>query len=212
MTWKINPHIPGWNGLPILNIIAEHAAAVPENGLIVELGALFGRSTYSLGWNKKESVKLVTIDIWTDIHLKNHPRGIYDPNTCGERESVILNSRIKQPENMLSSLDYVNMWALWTKDIPNLCPRKGRTSQPNVDLPNIDFIYHDANHTYEGVRDDLIHWWPNLKPGGVFIIDDYEHQFEGLMRAVNEFMMANNLGPHAEVLPTNRNLLIRKPL
>jgi len=31
-----------------------------------------------------------------------------------------------------------------------------------------DWIYIDALHTYEGVRDDIQYCWPRLKPGGLF--------------------------------------------
>lgn len=32
---------------------------------------------------------------------------------------------------------------------------------------SLDFVYIDACHQYEAVRDDLSTWWPKLKPGGV---------------------------------------------
>ncbi len=38
-----------------------------------------------------------------------------------------------------------------------------------------DFIYIDANHTFEAVYDDLVAWWPKLKMGGLFAGDDYTY-------------------------------------
>jgi cephalosporin hydroxylase len=38
---------------------------------------------------------------------------------------------------------------------------------------SMDFVYLDANHSYEAVRDDLIAWWPKVKRGGMLAGDDY---------------------------------------
>jgi hypothetical protein len=39
-----------------------------------------------------------------------------------------------------------------------------------------DWIYIDASHTYENVMNDLNHWYPKLKKGGLFSGDDYGSQ------------------------------------
>ena len=36
-----------------------------------------------------------------------------------------------------------------------------------------DFVYLDANHSYEAVAADLEAWWPKIRPGGLFAGDDY---------------------------------------
>jgi len=38
---------------------------------------------------------------------------------------------------------------------------------------SLDFVYLDANHSYESVKEDLECWWPKVKPGGLFAGDDY---------------------------------------
>ena len=51
-----------------------------------------------------------------------------------------------------------------------------------------DLIYIDASHDYEDVRVDLEAYWPLLNEGGVIFGDDYnEHQWPGVVEAVNEF-------------------------
>lgn len=58
-----------------------------------------------------------------------------------------------------------------------------------------DFIYIDAGHDYDSVRDDLKAWWPKLKEGGVFSGHDYFPDIRiwrgkacGVYQAVNEFV------------------------
>lgn len=62
-----------------------------------------------------------------------------------------------------------------------------------------DFIYIDAWHSYESVKEDLNHWWPKLKVGGLMCGDDYmdfdcpgECRF-GIIQAVEEFAEKNGL-------------------
>jgi FkbM family methyltransferase len=72
-----------------------------------------------------------------------------------------------------------------------------------------DFIYIDADHSYEGVVKDIVAWWPKIKKGGLFCGDDYipddgdiwlTGQGEpiyagkfGVRKAVNEFVKDKNL-------------------
>ena len=62
-----------------------------------------------------------------------------------------------------------------------------------------DFIYIDADHAYESVKNDLSYWWLKLKKGGLICGDDYmdfdcpgECSF-GVIQAVEEFVEKNNL-------------------
>jgi len=49
-----------------------------------------------------------------------------------------------------------------------------------------DFIYIDANHSYEAVKDDIATWYPFLRVGGVMAGHDYSKRFTGLRCAVAE--------------------------
>ena len=56
----------------------------------------------------------------------------------------------------------------------------------------LDFVYIDARHDYESVREDLGLWWPRLRPGAIIAGHDYvEGEFPegtfGVRRAVDEF-------------------------
>lgn len=59
-----------------------------------------------------------------------------------------------------------------------------------------DFVFLDADHSYEGVRADIAAWAPKVKPGGWLGGHDYENpnfpKF-GVTRAVNEYASATGL-------------------
>jgi hypothetical protein len=56
-----------------------------------------------------------------------------------------------------------------------------------------DWIYIDADHSYEGVKDDIVNWWPKLKKGGLLSGHDYNpsendpnFKMYGVKKAVDE--------------------------
>ena len=56
-----------------------------------------------------------------------------------------------------------------------------------------DWVYIDANHSYEAVRDDLAAWLPKIKNGGFIAGHDYmNHAYFGVVRAVDEFVAKHN--------------------
>jgi len=61
-----------------------------------------------------------------------------------------------------------------------------------------DFVYIDANHKLEFIREDIKLWWPKVKSGGIFAGHDYLDGVitsgdYGVKTAVNEFATANGL-------------------
>jgi hypothetical protein len=38
---------------------------------------------------------------------------------------------------------------------------------------SLDFVYIDANHTYDGVKEDIRIWYPKVKKGGLLLGHDY---------------------------------------
>ena len=56
-----------------------------------------------------------------------------------------------------------------------------------IDGP-IDFVYIDADHSYEGVYRDLCIWYEKVRSGGIIGGHDYGHvNFPGVARAIDEF-------------------------
>lgn len=57
---------------------------------------------------------------------------------------------------------------------------------------SIDLVFIDADHEYEGVRDDIAAWAPKVRPGGILAGHDYDQpDFPGVRKAVDEFCQPN---------------------
>jgi hypothetical protein len=62
-------------------------------------------------------------------------------------------------------------------------------------IPNnsLDFVYIDGNHSYEYVKRDIELYWPKVKKGGIIGGDDLGLHQPGVLKAVSEFILDNNL-------------------
>lgn len=70
---------------------------------------------------------------------------------------------------------------------------------------SLDFIYLDANHTYDAVTTDLNAWYPKLRIGGLMAGHDYLNAWPGeekykksyeVETAVQEFISGKNIDLH----------------
>ena len=65
--------------------------------------------------------------------------------------------------------------------------RKGcsREIAKEFDDNSLDFVFIDADHSYEGCKGDILAWMPKVKPGGWVMGHDYPMR-DGVRRAVDE--------------------------
>ena len=86
------------------------------------------------------------------------------------------------------------IWRMTSREAAELLPESG-----------LDFCYIDADHSYQGVRDDIRMWYPKVRPGGILAGHDYisdgtyEFGVFGVQKAVNEFVESASL----DLLVTN---------
>lgn len=58
-----------------------------------------------------------------------------------------------------------------------------------VEPRSMDFVFLDADHRYESVRDDIIAWTPALRSGGLLCGHDFSPTWPGVERAVRELIV-----------------------
>jgi hypothetical protein len=56
---------------------------------------------------------------------------------------------------------------------------------------SLDFVFIDASHEYEDVKDDISHWLPKVKKGG--IIAGHDYGFPEIKKAVNEILGSDSI-------------------
>lgn len=145
------------------------------NNNLCELGVFEGAGIKTLV--KSNPKLLIGIDLWQD-----------DNNwavTDGMTQS-------KMDENYREALQLLELYPAvqYIKDYTTNCADKFEDEY-------FDFIYVDADHSYEGCEADLINWWPKVKRGGILSGHDYfeaasKYKF-GVIQAVDEFRINNSI-------------------
>lgn len=77
-----------------------------------------------------------------------------------------------QHENTLT----LNEFTENTKGYSNISPCVGNSKimVPLFEDNKFDFIFIDGDHSYEGVKNDILVCWPKLKIGGIMAFHDYK--------------------------------------
>ncbi len=71
----------------------------------------------------------------------------------------------------------------------------GSSTEPEVlsSVPDgLDLVYLDADHTEQGVRDELTAWIPKVRAGGIIAVHDAV-QIHGVCKAVHEYAGSRDL-------------------
>jgi hypothetical protein len=130
------------------------------NGIGVELGSFKGQfaNTILNNWGGK----LLMVDVWREL-----PHQEYD-DASNHREHIDAYSQ--SMENIKGFEDRAYMLRM-----------KGEHACDFIQDESLDFIYIDANHTYDAVKQDLKLWYPKIKSGGLVMGHDYlpDYFYEG---------------------------------
>lgn len=158
---------------------------LPKNSICAEIGV-------SGGLNSDRIIKISTpkklflIDMWDHSKYRDLPPYYSTKSYNDDKE--------KTYENVINKYKNNNN----VKIIRKLSVDGSKDFDDNY----FDWIYIDASHDYESVKEDCLAWWPKIKKDGYLCGHDYFNRsiavptgniVVGVGRAVNEFIENNNL-------------------
>lgn len=164
---------PGWfhHGPKILELLEQHRPKV-----CVELGTFQGRSAIPVARSIARWRGVLTcIDTWSTDLFHAGPSSPWMLVTCARNvvSAGVTNVRFMPTTTAEAAKS-------WTEPI--------------------DYLYIDADHSYEAVLADLLAWVPHMKPGALLLGDDYGNPaFPGVKQAWDEFERAHWTGGRDEV-------------
>ena len=53
---------------------------------------------------------------------------------------------------------------------------------------SVEFVFVDAGHEFKMVKNDILSWYPKIKPGGIIAGHDYSDEFLGVKCAVDIYL------------------------
>ncbi len=208
MEIKINSNIPGWDNPIILSHLGKLVSELSPDANILEIGALFGRTSYVLGHNKPATATLTTIDPWMTYFYAHFVNTTIHDNKCSQESIDLISRYTKHNPERIEGDDFLALWKIFVGEVPNHVIVREYSPVRNREWPMFDLIYHDGPHDGDDVYNDLSFWFPKLKATSSFILDDYHRiQFPGLCEAVDRFVLENNLETK---MITERNILLRR--
>lgn len=172
--------IPGWFNFP--DLYREMVERFPSGSRFVEVGAWMGKSAAYLGVEIANSGKNITLDV------VDHFKG-------SEHEQDSAHAVAKKVD--VWKLCRNNLRPLWMTqhntdpghrngNIVKIVKKPSRSAAATYEDASLDFVFIDAGHTYNEVRDDIRRWLPKVRPGGVLAGHDYTSNWPGVVEAVKD--------------------------
>lgn len=146
---------------------------LPKNSIGAELGVYLGDFSQEI-LSVVDPKRLYLIDVWEFIELNYHDK------------------------LMRNNKHQLNAYKTTIKkfyECPNVFMIRAKTEIIKDIFPEsyFDWVYIDADHSYEGCMTDLINSDPLVKNDGLILGHDYtEKSFPGVVRAVEEFVKNKN--------------------
>jgi len=186
-------------------------------GDVVEIGSLFGRSAFALGWLAKrfDIGSMISVDPWDTGKIQDQ----------GERADI-LNSEINRIDfekvfksfllniSVLDNTSYIRDVSVKAIDTYSHAALKGKLLSKEIKPINITgkiaVLHIDGNHEYEQVLQDVNTWESKVIPGGWILLDDYEWVFGDGPRLVGDEMVAS--GHYDCSFVYSDTLFLRKPI
>jgi predicted O-methyltransferase YrrM len=170
MPWR--NEIPGWMNNVDLQCIESLAAQVPKNGIIVEIGSMFGRSSACWALSADPSVTVHCIDLFNEVKIFDHGAS---EEECNEQSYPIPNKIYNAKEEFVKH----------THDIPNIVAIEGRSPQDVIWNQNeIDILFIDAEHKNPSDWENIKFFAPFVKVGGLICGHDYNSAFPDILENV----------------------------
>jgi predicted O-methyltransferase YrrM len=153
-------NVEGWFDDPDAQIYTLAVNQVTAPAHFVELGSYKGRSAAYAAVeiaNSGKDIKFDCVDIWQSNLMYN------------DLDFEAFTTNMKSVENYYTAI-------------------KSDTLTASVKYFNnsLDFVFIDADHSYEAVKQDIQTWWPKIKVKGM--IGGHDEQHEPVRRAVKEVL------------------------
>ena len=162
--WNISTHTTKLERLRLYRLALKQ----PDDAVALEVGSYLGASACFLAEGLSRlpgNAKLLCVDTWHNDTMPEGPRDTYG-------------------EFLSNTKPYAGI----------IIPHRGLSEEVAATIkPDLDLLFIDGDHSYNGCRTDVLCWLPRLKKGGTFVLHDYSYYPE-IRKVVRELIDANQIG------------------
>ncbi len=148
---------------------------LPDGGFMVEVGSFRGRSLASVSHViKRKKIKVWSVDIFDHVLSEDYD----EPDVYSNKDGMLHD--FNKTMELFGLTDYVEVNVMTSLEGAEKC--RSLNLSP-------DFVFIDADHSYEAVKKDIEAWWPLVKDNGILGGHDYDHNnrgWPGVYKAVHE--------------------------
>lgn len=160
------------------NLYSSFVNELKDGDTMVEIGSYKGQSTVYMAveiCNSNKDIRFYAIDTWEGSKENK------------DKSSVHFSANLDDLYNT-----YVNNISSVQQYITNI-RADSVMSASMFKEKSINIAFIDACHEYECVYNDIIAWLPKIKNGGILAGHDYNHNWPGVNKAVDNLLGANNI-------------------
>lgn len=190
--------IPGQCDEEKLQALCDIARCLPLGDLL-EVGSLYGRSAFALGFlaARHKVGSLICVDPWNTGELSDQgPAAAIFTSQLGTIDSHQIFQIFLSSIALLENVGYIRSISTTAKSIYDRASQAGYLESPELGKitlsGRLSLVHIDGNHRYDFVKSDVDAWAPCLAPGGWLLLDDYVWAFgDGPQKVGDELL--NNL-------------------
>lgn len=147
--------------------LQDLARSLPADPVIVNIGAGAGTSGLAFAESRRD-LTLYTVDIQSES----------SPFGCLEAEKTVLREAgfdVDSYHTRFHQYCYpsIHLGKAWLKPFGIYQEPSGEVNH-GIGQKLVDMVFVDGEHSYEGCKGDIEAWLPNIKPGGLLVIHDYD--------------------------------------
>lgn len=142
----------------------------PSGSHFVEVGSWKGRSSVYMGveiYNSQKNIKFDCVDTW-----EGSPEEISHMNDPLVKENKLYECFLKNIEPLQQIITPIKKTSIKASKL--------------YENKSLQFVFIDASHKYECVKEDIEHWLPKIAQGG--ILSGHDYKYDPVYRAVHELI------------------------
>jgi predicted O-methyltransferase YrrM len=168
--------VEGWFNESDKNIYDKMINKYQDGDTFVEIGSFKGRSASIMAVNianSNKDIKFYCVDTW--LGSEEHQEG----GAYADRDAIngsLLDIFLNNTKNV----------STYITPVQKLSTEAANDFEDN----SLSFVFIDASHDYQSVKNDINAWYPKIKSGGTLAGHDWNYQ--SVQLAVIEFAQENN--------------------